>query len=174
MSLIWFRTLILWRVCRQCVKEYNFKSNLLNHYGEITIHLLVSDSMPHSDSCCFSYCVTGREAESWCGAGGSWCGVNILGAVSEQPDACSAKPVLKVSPGNCPNVNHQESTYQGAFALKADRKQRHSKDAATLCLWQELAGEACCVLWHRLFLIQFHYIHSKAAIWGKYVSCNGQ
>lgn len=51
--------------------------------------------------------------------------------MSEQRDDRSAKPVLGLSSGNCPNVSHQASTYRGAGALKADRKQTLSKDAAT-------------------------------------------
>lgn len=48
--------------------------------------------------------------------------------------AWAARWLLRVSPGNCPNVSHQASTLHRARASEADRKQRSSKDAATLYL----------------------------------------
>lgn len=86
--------------------------------------------------------------------------------MSEQLDDYSAKPVLRVPSGNCPNVNHHlsRSLCLGGWQ-EAETQQRCCN---TLCLWrQRLAGEAWHVPWHRSNLIQFpHYIRSKAAIWG--------
>lgn len=79
-------------------------------------------------SCCFSYCVTGNEAESW------WHGVKILGVVSDRRDTRSAKPALRVPSGNCPNANHQVSTFQGSYALEADGNQTRGEDEFSLSL----------------------------------------
>lgn len=131
-------------------------SNILRHRGEIISPLLllcVSTPvvLPHSSSCCFSYCVTGHEAENWCCAGvvpfKSW-GMRVSSEMPAPLNHCSWFPQ-----GSRPNANHQASAYQGCCALQADRK---------LLLLMVLMGwfVKLVTLWHRLILIVFTRYHT--------------
>ena len=122
-------------------------STITERSAFLSVSVSARSARPHSDSCWFYDCVTGRQAQCWCCSGDSWCGVDIRGAVSEKRDDCSPKPVLRIPSGNCLNVNHEVWTNQGAWCL---RSWQEAETHLTRCSTVTVRDGCCHGRWHRL------------------------